>query len=53
MNISFYQTIRCSERVVYIQKTSLNYITLRLIFIQLERDHKNGKTLPYNTVSFS
>ena len=37
---------------VHTRKAHLNYIILKLIFIRVEMDHKDGKTLPYNIAAF-
>ena len=37
----------------HIKKTLLSHTTLRLIFIRVMMDHKDGKDLPHNTAAVS
>ena len=41
------------SELVHTWKTSLSYTTSGLIPIRVGIDYKDGKTLPYNTITFS
>ena len=50
--IDVFKSYHVMSGSVYIWKMLLSHITPIVIFIRVERDHKDDKTLPYNIAVF-